>query len=107
MDRPVPSKINAITERSIRPLNLKAEKRLHCTEDRCTYFKQTKTVWNYVQHKPLEIHPIKSGFLILLNQLKNQNETQNTTSPFPPPASHIGSHLSFPKEINTDGKTSL
>lgn len=32
---------------------------------------------------------------------KNHKETQNTTSSFPPPASHTGSHLSFPKEINT------
>lgn len=39
-DRPAPSKVNAIRERSIRPfISLKkAWKRQHCTEDTCTYF---------------------------------------------------------------------
>lgn len=38
---------------------------------------------------------------------KKHKETQNTTSPFPPPASHSGSHLSFPKEINADKTLTL
>lgn len=84
MDRQAPSKVNAITERSIRSLILKAQKRQHCTEDRCNTSSKWKTVWNHFQHKPLEIHPIKSGFWILLNQLKKKKETQSTTSTLPP-----------------------
>lgn len=38
---------------------------------------------------------------------KKKKETQSTTSTLPPPASHSGSHLSFPKEINTDKNFTL
>lgn len=42
MDRPAPSKVNAITERSIRPLiSFKKLEKEHCTENTCTYFQQT------------------------------------------------------------------